>query len=74
MLSKLREIQKRESLTDSAMADRLGIGRSTWTELRNGRLPLSERVQMRAVRAWPELLAELLGTVSTGAQTPSEAA
>lgn len=38
------------------MASRLGIARSTWTDIKNGRLPISEAVTMRAVRAFPELL------------------
>lgn len=64
MLSKLKAIQEREAYTDQQMAERLRVGRSTWTEVKNGRLPLSERVQMRAAGAFPELLADLLGTVS----------
>lgn len=74
MLSKLRGLQTRNEWTDQQMATRLGIARSTWTEIKNGRLPLSERVQMRAVRAFPELLADLLSTVSGDAQQPVEAA
>lgn len=64
MLTKLTAIQTSQGLTDAAMASRLGIGRSTWTEVRNGRLPLSERVQMRAANAFPELLGDLLMQVS----------
>lgn len=64
MLSKLISIQSREHLTDAAMANRLKIARSTWTEVRNGRLPLSHKVQMAAAAAFPELLGELLGSVS----------
>lgn len=64
MLSKLIQIQSRERLTDAAMAARLKVGRSTWTEVRNGRLPLSHRVQMAAASAFPELLGDLLGSVS----------
>lgn len=73
MLDKLRAIQARERLTDQQMADHLHIARSTWTDLRNGRLPLSHRVQMLAAGAFPELLADLLGAVSgarTGAVAP----
>lgn len=64
MLSKLIQIQIREGLTDARMATRLRIARSTWTEVRNGRLPLSHKVQMAAASAFPEVLADLLGTVS----------
>lgn len=64
MLSKLVQIQQRERLTDAAMAERLSIGRSTWTEVRNGRLAISHKVQMAAAAAFPELLGDLLGSVS----------
>lgn len=74
MLSKLTAIQTEQGLTDAEMAGRLGIGRSTWTEVRNGRLPISERVQMRAAKAFPELLGDLLMQVSNPAHTPKRAA
>jgi transcriptional regulator with XRE-family HTH domain len=64
VLSKLIAIQQREGWKDREIAERLGIARSTWVDVRNGNLPLSERVQMKAARAFPELLADLLGTVS----------
>jgi transcriptional regulator with XRE-family HTH domain len=64
MLSKLREMQLAHRWTDQEMADRLGVARSTWTEIKNHRLPLSDRVQIRAAGAFPELLADLLTTVS----------
>jgi transcriptional regulator with XRE-family HTH domain len=70
MLTKLREIQRREELSDAAMADRLNIARSTWTEIRNGRLVLSPKVQMAAAQAFPELLGALVQSVS--AQTDEE--
>lgn len=64
VLSKLILIQTREGLTDARMAARLRIARSTWTEVRNGRLALSHKTQMAAATAFPELLADLLGSVS----------
>ncbi len=74
MLSKLTAIQCDRGLTDAEMAALLGIGRSTWTEVRNGRLPMSSRVQMRAAKAFPELLGDLLMQVSNPAHTPKAAA
>lgn len=74
MLTKLTAIQTAQGLTDAAMAAKLGIGRSTWTEVRNGRLPLSERVQMRAANAFPELLGDLLMQVSNSSRKPLQAA
>lgn len=71
MLKKLIEIQARNGWADAEMAGRLGIARSTWTEVRNGRLALSERVQMLAARAFPELLGDLVTSVTV---TPTEIA
>lgn len=64
MRMKLLAIQAREGWTDAEMADRLGIARSTWTGIKNDRLALSERVQLMAARAFPELLGELVTSVT----------
>jgi transcriptional regulator with XRE-family HTH domain len=64
MRDRLRAIQARETLNDREMAARLGVARSTWTEIKNGRLAVSEAVQMRAVRAFPELLADHVMSLS----------
>ena len=69
MRERLLQIQRREGLTDAQVAERLGIARSTWTEVRNDRLPMSDRVQLAAVRAFPELLGTLVQSVTL---TPSE--
>lgn len=74
MLTKLREIQQRDNLTDAAMAARLGIARSTWTEIKNGRLSLSSRAQMLAAGAFPELLGDLVLSVSQVPTEPASAA
>lgn len=64
---RLTAIQRREHLTDRAMAERLGISRSAWNMIRNGKMALTSRVQMRAAGAFPELLPDLLNTVTTSA-------
>lgn len=74
MLEKLLAIQTEQGLTDADMASRLGIGRSTWTEVRNRRNALSAKVQMRAAQAFPELLGDLLMQVSNGPTKPQKAA
>lgn len=51
-------------MTDAEMAARLGCARSTWTETKNERLPLSEKLQIAAVRAYPELLGVLVTSVT----------
>jgi len=71
MLEQLTGIQERGGWPDVEMARRLGIARSTWTDIRNGKLPLSSKVQMAAARAFPELLGELVRTVSSA--TPADA-
>ena len=76
MLTKLTGIQEEHGFTDAVMARRLGIARSTWTDIRNGKLAISAKVQMRAAREFPELLGDLLMQVSNGPDTatPREAA
>lgn len=64
MLSKLVQMQESRGWSDAEMAQALGCARSTWTQARNGTSPLSERLQIRAARAFPELLGELLRTVT----------
>ncbi len=71
MLAKLILIQERNGWADRLMAERLGVARSTWTDMRNGRLSLSAKVQMQAARSFPELREELLGQVGTAAQEGS---
>lgn len=64
MREKLIRLQQTNEWTDAEMAARLGIARSTWTEIKNDRLPLSHRVQMAAARAFPELLGDLVTSVT----------
>lgn len=64
MLQKLIQIQARNEWPDAVMATRLGIARSTWTGIRNGRLALSEKNQIAATRAFPELLGDLVTSVT----------
>lgn len=75
MLIKLTAIQEERGFTDATMGHRLGIARSTWTDIRNGKLAISAKVQMAAAREFPELLGDLLMQVSNGPDTTgSEAA
>lgn len=60
MLDKLKAIQQRERLADGPMAERLGISRSAWNLIRNGKLELSDAVAVTAAGVWPELTRDLL--------------
>jgi transcriptional regulator with XRE-family HTH domain len=60
MLDKLKAIQERDHLTDGDMARRLGISRSLWNLIRNGKMELSDAVAMTAAGVWPELSRDLL--------------
>jgi transcriptional regulator with XRE-family HTH domain len=71
MLSRLIAIQRREGWTDLQMAERLGISRSAWSMIRREVLPLSERVQMASARAFPELLGELVTSVTLTRDLPA---
>lgn len=75
MLQKLAAIQRREGLSDGQMAARLGTSRPTWNRIRNGKLPLTEKVAMRATGLWPELTRDLIdraaASVSEHANTVS---
>lgn len=64
MKDKLIAIQRENDWQDAEMASRLGIARSTWTDIRNGRLALSERTQLAAARAFPQLLGDLVTSVT----------
>ena len=69
MRERLISIQKREGWTDAQMAERLRISRPAWNMIRNDKLSLSDRVQMAAARAFPELLGELLTSVTLSGPT-----
>lgn len=71
MLSQLTAIQTREGLTDAKMAARIGVARSTWTDVRNGKLAMSERFQFLAVKAFPELLGSLVTSVTVRHSEPA---
>lgn len=66
LITFLIEIQEREGLTTTAMAERLGVDKSTWSCARRGIAnSVGERFRLKAVRAFPELFelytAQVLG-------------
>lgn len=72
MLEAMKDIQIREGLTDGQMAQRLFCSRPLWNRVKNGRMPLSDDLAVRAAGAFPELTRELLDraarSVSNNAQ------
>jgi plasmid maintenance system antidote protein VapI len=69
MLLKLVAIQRREGLTDGQMAARLGVSRPWWNRVKNGRLPFTDEVAVRAVGVWPELTRDLLDRAQSSVRT-----
>lgn len=55
MLTLLYNLQKKEGLTDSGMAKKLGCTREWWNQVKNGRQPLSNRLVINAMKAFPIL-------------------
>lgn len=68
MLNELRQIQTREGLTDAQMGERLGVSRSRWNAIRNGKQTLSDNLALTASGVWPELTRALLDRAAS-AQT-----
>lgn len=60
MIEKLRQIQQRDKLSDADMGKRLGVSRSRWNAIRNGKQTLSDNLAFAAAGAWPELTRDLI--------------
>jgi len=65
-------IQVRDSLTDGAMAKRLGCSRSLWNQVKRGKLVFSPEMAIRAAGAFPELTFALLELASDTVNTPTK--
>lgn len=78
MLTLLAEIQRTNGWSDAEMARRLGLSRSHWNLVRNGRVRLTHETAVKAAGAFPELTRALLDlafvSVGTSTHTSSEAA
>lgn len=60
MLQALIDLQKRQGLSDSAMAAGLQCSRPYWNLIRNGKRDLPHRLAVNAAGTWPELTRHLL--------------
>lgn len=55
MRERLLQIQRDNNWSDRQMAERLGITRSRWAQIRKMGEALSGEVKIAAAKAWPEL-------------------
>lgn len=55
VLAKLTEIQRQRGETDEQFAGVLGVSRSHWTHIRNGRRHLTYPITKRAAQRFPEV-------------------
>lgn len=69
MIEKLVAIQTRDNLDDTEMGRRLGVGRSRWNALRNGKQELSHKNVLAAVGQWPELTRDLIDLAESTARS-----
>ena len=55
IVDEVTKIQIKRKLSDRAMADLMGIARSTYGDTRSGRIPAGMRYLSGAVKAFPQL-------------------
>jgi len=60
LITKIKEIQLREGLTDSEMAKRLNCSRQLYQGIRTGKIPLGNKILKGISVAFPELQANIL--------------
>jgi len=60
LITKIKEIQSREGLTDSEMAKRLNCSRQLYQGIRTGKIPPGSKVLKGISIAFPELQADIL--------------
>ena len=72
MINELKNIQKREKLTDLEFAKKLKIHEKSWSRIKNLRSPLGLETRDRAVKMYPELFPiltkELFGDNGNGSK------
>lgn len=69
MLNELRSIQRRDKLSDEQMGALLGVGRSRWNAIRNGKQTLSDSLALVAAGVWPELTRSLIDRAASAASS-----
>jgi DNA-binding XRE family transcriptional regulator len=59
MLNELLRIQRKRRLTDTTMAEKLGISRIWWNYIKNGKRQLTDKTKRSAYNAFPEELRDI---------------
>lgn len=67
MIEKLRLIQTRDRLSDAQMGELLGVSRSRWNAIRNGKQTFSDNLALTAAGVWPELTRDLIDRAASSA-------
>jgi transcriptional regulator with XRE-family HTH domain len=74
VLDELKRIQQRDKLSDAEMGRRLGVGRSRWNAIRNGKQTLSDNLALAAAGVWPELTRDLIDRAASAASSQTQTA
>ncbi len=69
LLTKIKEIQSREGLTDSEIAKRLNCSRQLYQGTRSGKIPLGTKILKGISAAFPELQADILIFLASDAKS-----
>jgi transcriptional regulator with XRE-family HTH domain len=56
----LKQIQKRDSLTDIQVAKKLGIHPISWNRIKNGRAKFGKKFIQAVLKAYPELALKVI--------------
>jgi len=62
--------QQREHLTDGQFADKIGIHRVTWVNIKNGKHQMGPEVREKAIIAYPEWQGLFLSEIATRCNKP----
>ena len=74
LISKIKEIQEREGLTDVEMARRLGCSRQLYQGTRSGKIPLGRKILNGIMTGFPELKKDVIYFLTNDAnKSPKDA-
>lgn len=67
IIDALEQIQQEKKLTNTAMAENLGIGRTSWQRIKKTRV-IGNETLLLAARVYPELSSIILGNIPNASQ------